>query len=116
MKIHVRDLVGANAITMEDGDAVYSRIHGPLSRGDSVCLDFTGVEVFASPFFNAGIGRLLADIPSDVLNDHLAFDHMSAFGGQVMRSVIDNAKGYYSQSSTRRSAIDRIVHDSTMAA
>ena len=45
-------------MTLEDGEAVYRQIHDPLVHGETVELDFDGVNIFASPFFNAGIGRL----------------------------------------------------------
>jgi hypothetical protein len=79
-------------MTLEDGEAVYRQIHDPLVRGETVELDFEGIEVFASPFFNAGIGRLLADLPPDVLNAHLKFEHLSALGDRILRRVIENAK------------------------
>ncbi|MEW6036681.1 MAG: STAS-like domain-containing protein [Pseudomonadota bacterium] len=115
MHIKIKELVGVNAMTLEDGEAVFTRIHAPLVRGERVALDFDGVQVFASPFFNAGIGRLLGDIPADALNQQLQFEHLSDFGGRVMRRVIENAKEYYAVPLDRRRAVDRAVMG-TMAA
>ncbi|MHB8165285.1 MAG: STAS-like domain-containing protein [Sulfuricella sp.] len=114
--IAVKELVGENAMTLDDGEAVYRQIHDPLTRGETVELDFDGVEIFASPFFNAGIGRLLADLQPDILNTRLIFQHMSALGDGVLRRVIANAKEYYAASPEHRQAIDRIVHDNAVAA
>lgn len=113
--IAVKDLVGENAMTLDDGEAIFRRIHDPLARGETVELDFKGVEIFASPFFNAGVGRLLADLQPDILNTHLKFQHMSALGDRVLRRVIENAKEYYAASPEQRQAIDRIVHDTAAA-
>jgi hypothetical protein len=115
MHIKVRELTGTNAMTLEDGEAVYRQIHDPLVRGETVELDFEGIEVFASPFFNAGIGRLLADLLPDVLNAHLKFEHLSALGDRILRRVIENAKEYYAASPDRRQAIDRIVQETAAA-
>lgn len=109
--IAVKELVGENAMTLDDGEAIFNQIHDPLARGETVELDFDGVEIFASPFFNAGIGRLLADFQPDILNSHLIFQHMSALGDGVLRRVIANAKEYYAASPEHRQAIDRIVHE-----
>lgn len=116
MQIKVKDLVGENAMTLEDGEAIYARIHDPLTQGETVELDFDGVQVFASPFFNAGIGRLLADVAADTLNARLKFEHLSDFGARVLRRVIENAKDYYAAPADRQRAIDRIVHDNAVAA
>ena len=117
MHINVKELVGENAMTLDDGDAIYARIYGPLTKGETVELDFDGVQVFASPFFNAGIGRLLGgELTMDALNARLKFDHLSDFGARVLRRVIDNAKEYYGASDPERQAIDRIVRDNAIAA
>mgnify|MGYP006351889375 CR=1 FL=1 len=95
MHIKVKELVGENAMTLDDGEAIYSRIHAPLTLGETVELDFDGVQVFASPFFNAGIGRLLGgDLTTEMLNSRLKFDHLSVFGARVLRRVIEDAKDY----------------------
>lgn len=116
MHINVKELVGENAMTLDDGEAIYARIHDPLTQGETVELDFDGVQVFASPFFNAGIGRLLGELTSDALNAHLKFAHLSDFGARVLRRVIENAKDYYAAPAEQRRAMDRIVHDNAVAA
>ena len=116
MYIKVKELVGKNAMTLDDGKAVYARILDPLTHGETVELDFDGVEVFASPFFNAGVGRLLGDLTSDTLNSLLKFQHLSDFGARVLRRVIENAKEYYGASAPQRQEIDRIVNDNAIAA
>ncbi|CAG1020967.1 hypothetical protein MTYM_00660 [Methylococcales bacterium] len=115
MKIKVKELVGENAMTLDDGEAIYNRIHGPLVEGQTVELDFEGVEVFSSPFFNAGVGRLLADLRPEALKTGLKIEHLSDFGQRVLRRVIDNAKEYYAASPDHRHAIDRIVQDTAAA-
>ncbi len=116
MHIKVKELVGENAMTLDDGAAIYARIRDPLTQGETVELDFEGVQVFASPFFNAGVGRLVGELTADALNARLKFDHLSDFGARVLRRVIENAKDYYAAPADQRRAIDRIVHDNAVAA
>ena len=111
MFIMVRDLVGANAMTLDDGESIYSRIRTPLVQGEPVELDFEGVQVFATPFFNAGVGRLLGELPAESLNTLLKFHHLSAFGVRVLKRVIENAKEYYGKTKSEQEEIARIVHD-----
>ena len=60
-RIFVFELAGKNAISMQNGDKLYKSIHPHLLAGDSIAIDFNGVSLFASPFFNASIALLLKD-------------------------------------------------------
>lgn len=115
-RILVKDLIGQNAITLDDGKIIFNLIHESLLRGEVVELDFNGVEVFASPFFNAGVGRLLNDLNNEVLNKQLKFEHLSDFGSRVLRRVIENAKEYYSSTTNHRQKIDQAVTNDFVAA
>lgn len=115
-RIIVKDLIGQNAVTLDDGEIIYNLIHASLMHGDIVELDFDGVEIFASPFFNAGVGRLLVDLKPDALNNRLKFDHLSDFGSRVLRRVIDNAKEYYASSTAQRNKVDQVLTSDFLAA
>lgn len=110
MKVSVATDVGRNCITLDQGERVYDAIHPVLKAGEPVELDFVGVSVFASPFFNAAIGRLLADIKPDSLNSLLRIDHLSLSGLEVLKHVIENSKNYYSDPK-EQAALDRILAD-----
>ncbi len=72
-------------------------------------LDFAGVEIFASPFFNFAIGQLLRDISPDTLNRLLKFSHLNSVGNQILKQVIKNSKRYYAADDATRNAINEIV-------
>lgn len=96
MKCVIKDMIGENCITLEDGQSVYDLIHPELKAGHPVEVDFQGATVFASPFFNAGFGQLLRDISGDDLNRLLKVSNMIAAGFNVLRRVIENSRQYYS--------------------
>lgn len=110
MHISVVELVGKNALTPEDGKAVYSILQPEIAAGRTVALDFSGVSVFASPFFNWGIGRLIADFPPELLNRMLKFSNIAPAGDRALRRSIDNAKEYYAEPEQKRNLIDEAVH------
>ncbi len=110
MRVHVRDTVGENAITLDDGQAIHDRIKPELAAGRQVDLDFEGVAIFASPFFNAAIGQLLKDLQPDDLNRLLRIQNLNAVGDGLMRRVIENAKRYYA-SPDYRAAQARILQE-----
>ncbi|MEH2128334.1 STAS-like domain-containing protein [Nostoc sp.] len=108
MAYKIFDLVGKYAISAESGQKVYDQIHPVLIAGNSVELDFTGVQVFASPFFNFAIGHLLKDVPADNLNRLVEFTAISSEGWNVLKRVIGNAKHYYSDEQFRN-AVDAVI-------
>ena len=105
----VSDLVGENVITIEDGKIVYDKLFPFLKMRQPVCLDFSGVSIFASPFFNTAIGRLYKDFSSEELNSLLFFQNISPHGNAVLSRVLENSKKYYSSSETERDEWNSIV-------
>jgi hypothetical protein len=110
--LQIKELVGENAITLEDGQKVYDLIYPELKNGQKVKLNFEGVRIFASPFMNAAIGQLLRDISAAALNELLIVDRdsITPVGLTVMRRVIENAKEYYAMPEERRQKVDAIVN------
>jgi hypothetical protein len=114
MRISVKDLVGPDAVTYDDGARVHIALHAALSNHSPVVLDFNGVQVFASPFFNSSVGRLLSDFEADELNALLTIEHLSESGEVVLRRAIENAKDYFSDASLRN-AVAQVVGDRSAA-
>jgi hypothetical protein len=108
MKCLVRETTGEDAITMDDGQGVHDRIKPELTAGREVELDFDGVAVFASPFFNAAIGQLLKELEPATLNRLLRVENLNPLGHDILRRVIENSKRYYA-SPEYREVQDRIV-------
>ena len=102
MKYDIHELIGANAITLDDGQRVFDLIHPHLAAGRAVELDFTRVAVYASPFFNAALGQLLRDFKPEDLNRQLRLEGLNPVGRDVAKRVIENSKQYYSSEDYRR--------------
>ena len=110
MKYDILALVGQHCMTPEDGQKVYALVHPELLAGNPVELDFAGVDIFASPFFNFAIGQLLRDIPPESLNRLLIFSNLNLVGKQILKRVIENSKQYYSDESFRKT-VDAVVSE-----
>ena len=104
----VHSIIGKNCITLEDGQVIYDLIHPQLLAGNSVELDFIEVNIFASPFFNAAIGKLLKDIETETLKHLLTLSNLNPVGTQLVKKVIDNAKQYYSSENVRE-AVNEVL-------
>lgn len=105
MKIIVADITGGNAISMQSGSRLYALLYGAMSKSEAVELNFSGVEHFASPFFNASIGLLLKDFSVDLLMEKITINNLPEFGLELVEEVIENAITYYD--SKDQSAITR---------
>ena len=102
MKLSVKDKIGPRCIIKEDGQKVYDEIHESLKRGETVTLDFGGVNQFASPFFNFAIGQLLKDIEEADLRRMLQFENLNETGRLVVGRVIENATKYHGDKDYRK--------------
>jgi len=106
--ISVMDELGEHCVTVAQGEAIYAMIHPHLANNESVVLDFEGVAVFASPFFNAAIGQLLKDLKPDQLNTLLRIENLEPYGLETMAHVIENSKEYFANPAMRK-ALDQIL-------
>ncbi|MEO1401393.1 MAG: STAS-like domain-containing protein [Cyanobacteria bacterium J06635_1] len=95
MTLSVFEITGEYAIASDSGQQLYDRIYPPLQAGQAITLDFNGVNVFASAFFNFAIGQLLRDLAPADLNRLLHIDGLNETGKLLLKRVIDNAKRYY---------------------
>ena len=95
--ILVFDITGRNAISMNSGHKIYELISQSIAIDEKVNLDFEGVEIFASPFFNAGIGQLLKIVPIEQLHLILKIQNLDDQGKNLLSLVLTNAKEYYSK-------------------
>jgi hypothetical protein len=71
-------------------------------------LDFDGISVFASPFFNFAIGQLLKDFSPDKLNELLSIINLIPDGTSVLKRVIQNAKEYHQNPRAKKAFEDTI--------
>ena len=108
MNIEIKSLVGDSCVTSEDGQHVYDVIYPKLAAGESVCLNFSNIRVFASPFFNFAIGQLLKDLEPENLNQLLKVENIIPDGLLVWQRVVKNAKEYYKNPEAKQ-AVDEIL-------
>lgn len=100
-EIKIYDIVGKNAISMSAGDKLYAAIAKDLTseQGEKLNLNFEGVELFASPFFNSSIGLIIKDVNIDDLMKKMEVNNISDIGKQLLNLVISNAIKFYDDSS-----------------
>lgn len=112
IRILVKDIVGANAISMNSGGKLLEVLVAKFDKNEQLELNFEGVDVFASPFFNASIGALLKDRNIEELQAKLKFVNISETGRGLLNLVIRNAIKFYSESKdATRNGINDVSKD-----
>ncbi|MEB3212469.1 MAG: STAS-like domain-containing protein [Leptolyngbyaceae bacterium] len=110
MRYNVHDITGEFATDADSGQTLYERVYPQVKAGKPVELDFEGVHVFASAFFNFAVGQLLSDLSTEHLNTYLSVQNLSPDGHSVLKRVIDNAKQYYGDRQYRE-AVDSVMEE-----
>jgi hypothetical protein len=110
VRYRVREITGSFAITPENGQKLYEQIYPVLLAGKDIELDFDGIKVFASAFFNFAVGQLLKDLSPDALNQQLYITGLNDNGQNVLRRVIENAKRYYSEPNYQQ-AVNSVMEE-----
>ena len=106
----IYDIIGENCMTPDEGQKIHDLIYPQLVANTPVELDFIGVNICISPFFNFAIGQLLNNIDADTLNRLIKVSNLNPVGMQVLKVVIDNAKRYYSDDNVRKT-VDRLMSE-----
>ena len=110
MHLKVYDITGEYAIAADNGQEICDRILPLLQDNQAVELDFGGVNVFASAFFNVAIGQLLKHLSPDTLNQLLNISNLNATGSELLATIIANAKEYYSNQQYQ-AAVDTVIEE-----
>lgn len=109
--VQIFKLVGKNAISLQSGTILYETINKRVLNGEKVILDFSKVELFASPFFNASIGLLLKDISLEQLLSTLEINELNSVGKRLLNHVISNALNFYGEADKISLAIDNAMSE-----
>ncbi|EJB5293674.1 STAS-like domain-containing protein [Vibrio cholerae] len=110
MKIDVATVVGKTAVSRESGlklkDALDTALHGSTK----VELDFSAVQVYASPFFNTAIAPYLGQLTIQELLEKVSFENLSPIGRKLLNQVIHNAIEFYSKAESEQLDLEEKVN------
>ena len=111
MNIMVKDAIGENCISYPSGKAILDRILPELRAGNEVTLNFSGVSVFASPFFNMAIGTLFKEFSREDLSSRLHFEGLNEAGKTILKRVIENSEKYYALPKSKKEEFDSAINE-----
>jgi hypothetical protein len=102
MLVRVSEVFGVYCVDPADGDRLCAHLANALNSGQSVQLDFTGVEVLTSSFLNPALGCLYANFPPDVLSARLTFQGLDPIDRELVEDVRATAVRFYQASPKQR--------------
>ena len=93
IKLVVKDIIGPQCGTYDDGNKVFIVASDSIRAGDSVDLDFDGVEVLTSSFVNGAIGNLVRTFGDDILKTRLTLTPRNGKDRYVLDKTLQAIRG-----------------------
>lgn len=114
MEIKIFDVVeGKNAVSMILGDKLYQIIKSELDKhtDEKIELDFSQIEVCASPFLNASIGYLFKDYSKEIIQAKISLTNIDDRDKSLVNKVIKNAIYQYENPNQYKQLIENIENE-----
>ena len=87
----------SRAISAIDGENVFKAINTHFQNGESVTLDFDGIELTITAFLNSSIGKLYGIYAQEQIKEHLDIKNLKDEEKQLLKLVIEKAKIRFSK-------------------
>lgn len=94
----IKDIIdGDIAVSTNDGEVVFNKIHDLFAKNLTVALDFKGINIMTTAFLNAAIGQLYSveKYSDDFLNNSLKFKNVAKEDRILFSEVVKRAKEYF---------------------
>lgn len=110
-RITIADEVTLNqGVTPKEGQPINERIYACIKEGDTVILDFAGIQLITTAFLNVVIGTLYRDFSSEELKKLLSFENLTEGIAMRIKRVTDNAKLFYENPEQFQHNVDTAIY------
>lgn len=94
--LKIYEVVGSGlCVASEDGQKVHDQIAVALKENRKISLSFLNVDVLTSAFLNAAVGQLYGEFSDEQIKTNLSAENMEPDDRELLKRVIDTAKGYF---------------------
>lgn len=93
----------------KEGMLLRNLIENKITANEKVVLDFSGISMYASPFFNVSLGYFIGKYGIEKYNSLIEIRNLTPVGEKVYQTVADNAVNYFK--SNMQKEIDNIVQN-----
>lgn len=112
--IQVRKLIGVECLTAQDGKQLFELLSKRIKHAKPVIVDFEGVEICTTPFFNASFGRLVEHLRPEEVHEQVRCVHIKNDAKELLQRVLENADQYFRDCDHRRAigeSTDRLLSE-----
>lgn len=93
--IKVKEII-SNGLSESDGLLIREKIKDLLEISkDKIVLDFSGINLFATPFFNSFIGYFVIQYSPEKVSELIELKNISELGKETYQHSFNNAKNFY---------------------
>lgn len=92
------------AMTEQSGMSIREKIKEILERENEVLLDFEGVYLFATPFFNSSVGYFVINLTPEKADAVIRTTNLTQLGVETYSHSLENAREIF----TKKEDIDVI--------
>lgn len=98
------------AMTEDAGMKLRKEMKESIQKSEEVILDFEGIELFATPFFNSSIGYFVMQLSPERFKEYVQVINLSDLGKETYGHSYQNAVSVY-KNKTNLEMIGRITKE-----
>lgn len=93
--IKVKEII-SNGLSENDGLLIRKKIQDLLKQSEEkIILDFSEINLFATPFFNSFIGYFVIQYNPEKVSELIELINISELGKETYQHSFNNAKNFY---------------------
>ena len=95
------------ALSITNGEVIKNVIEENIEKSEKIILDFEGITLFATPFFNLAIGHFIIKLTPKIFDNKIKCINLTELGSATLQYSYDNACMIY-KNSIKAEEIDEI--------
>ena len=101
--------ISPRCLTSSAGQILLSKLEYYLPINDKVILDFNGITMFASLYFNNSITKLIPNYPSSIINQRIVIINMNETGKKALSRSLEVGSEYYKLNQDEKRQVHEII-------
>jgi hypothetical protein len=85
------------AMTEDDGMKLREVMGNALKENHDIVLDFEGIDLFATPFFNSSIGYFILQLTPQTYDEKVTVTHITDLGKETYSHSYQNAVSVFEE-------------------
>lgn len=99
--------------SMEDAEKLLAVIEPLVKQKENLTIDFTGIKLFTTLFFNNVLAKFVMELGPDCYNEKFFVKNLSEVGETTYQHSLENAKDYFAMTPEKRAIQNDILEDPT---